>query len=65
VLVGLLDRCPFPGAAVVLEEVAFPSLAQMVTADLSPKVVIPSVLPMQGLLTQFNKNEMGSQKPAV
>lgn len=61
----LLDRCPFPGPAVPVEEVAFPSLAQMVIAALLPKVAVPSVLPVQGLLPQFGLNETDSQKTAV
>lgn len=64
-LVRLVDRCPFPGPAVPVEEVAFPSLAQVVTAALLPRVTDPSLLPVQKLLTQISQNEPGSQKAAI
>lgn len=57
----LVDGCPFPAPAVPVEEVAFLSLAQVVTAILLPKVTIPSVLPVWGLLTQFGQNKLTSR----
>lgn len=57
----LADRCPFPAPAVPVEEVTFLSLAQVVTSVLLPKVTIPLVLPVQGLLTQFGQNKLSSR----